>query len=223
MPSLLSNRIPACIFLFHLLPFSCTYQFNPNTNSNTTCNFSCIIQLHVLHLRTQSNRKPYHHHLTCLTCSSYIFELHVSACLDSLSLLSLHLCLFTLSCSSKPQRQLSFVLYSLYHVSLACLCLCLLISCFFILHCTPCLAPSQTQSALLCIFSLCILTSHPLISLLPSIAAISCNFEFYIFPYVLHLKSFVIQSYTLQPVVCLLFLYVLYAMHLCHTRLHKCL
>ena len=59
--------------------------------------------------------------------------------------------------SSRPQCQPSLVFHFLYHVSLACLCLCLHISCFFVqhFHCASCVAPSLTHSILFCIFSLC--------------------------------------------------------------------
>lgn len=66
------------------------------------------------------------------------------------------------------------------------------------------------------LFSLRILTSFQLISLATSIEAFSFNFDCYtIFWYVLHLKLFVNLSYTLQPIMCVLFLNVLHKMHLC--------
>lgn len=44
--SLSWNRVPAWIFLFCLLSFSWLTQSNLNANPNTTCNFSCIFELH---------------------------------------------------------------------------------------------------------------------------------------------------------------------------------
>ena len=117
---------------------------------------------------------------------SYIFELHVSACLDHLCLLSLVSLSFSSSCSSIPHVQChpSLVFYSFYHVSLACLCLAslyIMLLCWHF-HCASCPVPSLTHSDLFCIFSLCILTSFSLISLTPLIQAFSFNFEFYIGP-----------------------------------------
>ena len=133
-----------------------------------------------------------------------------------------HQFLFPLSCSSIPQCHTSLVSCVSFSCSLSCLF-------SLLVHLSPYvlllwLAPSLctlsctfavTQSDLICIFSLHILTSFPLRILEPSIEAFSFNFKFYIVPYVLHLESFVDQSYTLQRVMCLLFLYVSYTMHLC--------
>ena len=66
------------------------------TNSNSTQ--TCLLHATFLASSTcmscscQTNperKEPYHYHLTCLTSSSYIFLVHVSACLGPCSLLSL--------------------------------------------------------------------------------------------------------------------------------------
>ena len=170
--------MPACIFNFYLLSFSCAYQFKLNTNLSTTCHFSCIIHLHVL----LPNANP-------IIITWLVLHLHLTSfkfmCQHALILalyFLLHLCVSTLSSSSKPQNQPSLVFHSLYHVSLAWLCLWLLLSCFFVqhFHCAPCVAPSLTHSVLLCIFSLWIITSRPLLSLPPSIALCSLLLQLWI-------------------------------------------
>ena len=127
----------------------------------------------------------------------------------------MHLCCFTLSCSSKPQRQLSFVFHSLYHVSLV-FSLLVPLSSYIMLLCLALRALSCTFSYTSGLDLQFQLEHSNLMSTYKSCTfycSFSCRFEFYICPYVLHLKSFVNQSYMLQPVLSLLL--ILYAMHLC--------
>ena len=118
-----------------------------------------------------------HLHLTSLNCMSpHALILSLStfiACLSFHLVFQLQTSTTTLSCSLFSWMSLALLvpLSSYFMLLYFALCLCLLISCFFVLHCAPCPAPSHTKADLFCIFSLQILTACPLISFSPFIAA----------------------------------------------------